>query len=145
MSRWSLLVLACTVGFAVQHPLSGQSSIRPLRRREIPCQVQYAQAVQTIGLARWSAPEPERPAIERLLNAAAKAKELVDASFLQWHFPLCSDDTLLRLRSSVDRLQANGWFPTSPEEQREAQAAAANAELLKAMEPGLASDYKSQK
>lgn len=113
-----------------------QGTDRSLRPREIPCQTQYAQAVQTIGVARWSAPEAERPAIERLLNAAAKAKELVDSSFLQWEAPLCSADTLSKLHTSVYRLQANRWLPENPQEQREAEATAANAELLKAMDAG---------
>jgi hypothetical protein len=110
-----------------------QSHGRALNQRQVPCQTQYAQAVQTIGMARWSAPEAERPAIERLLNAASKAKELIDASFLQWDDSLCSTETIGRLRSSVDRLQANGWLPVTPEQRREAEAAAVNEELLKAL------------
>src|ERR1700694_4715201 len=85
-----------------------QPGARSLRQREVPCQVQYTQAVESIGLARWSAPEGERPSIERLLNAAAKAKELVDASFVQYEPSLCSSETLGRLHASVDRLQNNG-------------------------------------
>ncbi|MDP9038221.1 MAG: hypothetical protein M3O02_02970 [Acidobacteriota bacterium] len=122
--------------FPAAYDAAGQGPGRSLRQREVPCQSVYAQAVQTIGLARWSAPEAERPAIERLLNAAAKAKELVDSSFLQWEAPLCSADTLTRLHTSIGRLQANRWLPETPEEQREAEAAAANAELLKAMDAG---------
>ncbi|GAC1416613.1 MAG: hypothetical protein NVSMB62_06460 [Acidobacteriaceae bacterium] len=118
------------------HSCWSQAADRSLRQREVPCQAQYAQAVQTIGVARWSAPEPERPAIERLLNAAAKAKELVDSSFLQWEAPLCSSDTLAKLHTSVDRLQANRWLPETAQEKREAEATAVNAELLKAMDAG---------
>lgn len=110
---------------------------RSLKQREIPCEVQYAQAVETIGVARWSAPESERPSIERLLNAAAKAKELIDASFLQYDAALCSAETLGRLHTAVSRLQSNGWLPATPEERRGAEAAAVNAELLKAMDTGL--------
>ncbi len=129
----ALLVVALTP--ALQYA-SAQGPGRSLHQREIPCQAQYAQAVQTIGMARWTAPEPERPAIERLLNAAAKAKELVDSSFLQWEAPLCSAETLVRLHTSVERLQLNHWLPETPEDQRAAEAAAANAELLKAMDSG---------
>ena len=117
--------------------LAAQPGGRSLKQREIPCQTQYTQAVETIGLARWSAPEVERPAIERLLNAAAKAKELIDASFLQYDSSLCSAETLGRLHASIDRLHSNGWMPSTPEEHRDAQAAAVNAELLKAMDVGM--------
>jgi hypothetical protein len=117
-------------------PALAQSIPKTLHQREIPCQTQYAQAVQTIGLARWSAPESERPALERLLNAAATAKSLIDSSFLQWEAPLCSAETLGRLKTSVDRVRANRWLPETPEQEREATAAAANAELLKAMDAG---------
>jgi hypothetical protein len=88
-------------------------------------------------LARWSAPESERPSIERLLNAAVEAKELIDGDFLQWVDPLCSAETLSQLRLAVDRLEGNKWFPSSPEERRPVQAEAANAELLKAIQAGL--------
>jgi hypothetical protein len=137
MRQWLLSAVACAAGLGGVGQFLAQPPIRPLKQREIPCQVQYAQAVQTIGLARWTAPEPERPSIERLLNAAAHAKELVDGSFLDWAFPLCSGETLSRLQASVDRLDANGWLPTSPEDKRDAQAAAANAELMKAMQAGV--------
>jgi hypothetical protein len=137
MRQWLLSVVACAVGLGGVGQAFAQSQIRPLKRREVPCQVQYAKAVQTIGLARWTAPEPERPSIERLLNAAAHAKELVDGRFLEWDFPLCSRETLSQLQASVDRLDANGWLPTSPEDKRDAQAVAANAELMKAMQAGL--------
>lgn len=129
------VVLVATMMSAI-HSSRGQAPDRSLRQREVPCQAQYAQAVQTIGVARWSAPEPERPAIERLLNAAAKAKELVDSSFLQWEAPLCSMDTLSKLHTSVDRLQANRWLPETAPEKRAAEATAVNAELLKAMDAG---------
>ena len=135
--RLSLLpVILCAGLGALQHAVA-QTPIRPLKHREIPCQVQYAQAVRTISLARWSAPESERPGIERLLNAAAEAKELVDGEFLQWVDILCSTDTLSQLQLSVDRLEQNKWPPLSPEERRVAQATAANAELLKAIQAGL--------
>jgi hypothetical protein len=132
--RWIGLLLV-----AAPHSLFCQT--RPaLVPRETPCQVQYARAVEVIGLARWSAPEAERPSIERLLNAAAKAKELVDSSFLQWEAPLCSTETLGRLHASVETIQSNRWLPSTPEAQRAAQAAAANAELLKAIGAGLSVD-----
>jgi hypothetical protein len=135
--RQSLLPVLLCAGLGAVQSVIAQAPIRPLKQRLIPCQVQYAQSVQTIGLARWSAPESERPGIERLLNAAAEAKELVDEDFLQWVDTLCSTDTLSQLRGSVDRLEANKWLPSSPEEKRTAQAAAANAELLKAIQAGL--------
>jgi hypothetical protein len=128
------LMLVCTPAITL---LAAQPGDRSLKQRDVPCQVQYAQAVETIGLARWSAPEPERPSIERLLNAAAKAKELIDASFQQYDTALCSSETLGRLHASVDRLQSNGWLPSTPEERRDAEAAAVNAELLKAMDAGM--------
>jgi hypothetical protein len=127
------LMLVCMSAVSV---FAAQPASRSLKQRDVPCQAQYAQAVETIGLARWSAPEAERASIERLLNAAAKAKELIDASFLQYDPALCSAETLGRLHASVDRLQSNGWLPSSPEERRDAQAAAVNAELLKAMDAG---------
>ena len=136
-----LLRLVCFVAvlgtFPFVEPAVSQTPEHSLHSREVPCQTQYAKAVQTIGLARWSAPEAERPSIERLLNAASKAKELVDASFLQWEQSLCSTETLSKLHVSVDRLESNHWVPTSPEDLRAAQAAAANAELLKAMDAGM--------
>ena len=115
---------------------TAQSPSHELVQRQVPCQAQYASAIETIGLARWSAPEAERPSIERLLNAAAKAKELVDASFLKWQVQLCSSETLGRLHASVQTIESNGWLPTSPEDRRQAEAAAANAELLKAISDG---------
>lgn len=115
---------------------AAQPGGHPLKQREVPCQTQYAEATEIIGLARWSAPEAERPSIERLLNAAARAKELVDASFLQYDASLCSTETLGRLHASVDRLKSNGWLPTTPDQRRDAEAAAANAELLKAIDAG---------
>lgn len=126
-------VLVCAPAVSL---LAAQPAGRSLHERDIPCQTQYAQAVGTIGLARWSAPEGERPSIERLLNAAAKAKELIDASFLHYDSSLCSAETLGRLHGSVERLQNNGWLPEGPEQRRDAQAAAVNAELLKAMDAG---------
>lgn len=129
-----VVVLLCAPAVSM---LAAQPGRRSLKQREVPCQTQYAQAVDTIGMARWSAPEAERPAIERLLNAAAKAKELIDASFLQYDASLCSADTLGRLHASLDRLRSNGWLPPTPEERRDAQAAAVNAELLKAIEAGM--------
>jgi hypothetical protein len=125
------------LGLGKVQAVIAQTPIRPLKQRVIPCPVQYAEAVRTIGLARWSAPEAERPGIERLLNAAAGAKELVDGDFLEWVEPLCFTETLAQLRLSVERLEANKWLPSSPEERRVAQAAAANAELLKAIQAGL--------
>jgi len=135
--RLSLLPVILFAGLGAAQYAVAQTPIRPLKHREIPCQVQYAQAVRSIGLARWSAPESERPSIERLLNAAAEAKELIDGDFFQWVDPLCSAETLSQLRLSVDRLEGNKWFPSSPEERRPAQAEAANAELLKAIRAGL--------
>ena len=135
--RQSLLPVLLCAGLGVVQSALAQTPMRPLKQRVIPCQVQYAQAVRTIGLARWSAPESERPGIERLLNAAAEAKELVDGEFLQWVDILCSTDTLSQLQLSVDRLEQNKWPPLSPEERRVAQATAANAELLKAIQAGL--------
>lgn len=129
-----VLVLACTPVISLW---AAQPGVRPLKQRPVPCQTQYTQAVETIGLARWSAPNPERPSIERLLNAAAKAKELVDASFLQYDASLCSAETLGRLHVSVNRLQSNGWLPSTPDERRDAQAAAVKAELLKAIDAGM--------
>lgn len=122
---------------SAQAPLARRTSGMELRRRAIPCGDQYRTAVETIGLALWAAPETQRPAIERLLNAAAQARELVGASESGWIWPLCSDDTLARLHSSVARLESNGWLPKTPAERREAETAAANAELLKAMDAGL--------
>ena len=137
MRRWLPSLIVSLAGLGAAQAVFAQAANHPLKQREVPCQVQYAKAVETIGLARWSAPESQRPSIERLLNAAAGAKELVDGNFLEWTFPLCSEETLSQLRASTGRLEANGWLPTSPEEKRDAQAAAANAELLKAMQAGL--------
>ncbi len=114
-----------------------QVPIRPLKIRERPCQLQYAQAIQTIGLARWSAPDYARPSLERLLNAAARAKELVDVDFQQWVLPLCSTETLSRLKTSVDLIETNRWLPVDPEDRRDAEVTAANSELLKALGAGL--------
>lgn len=130
----SRLVIACIPAVSAGAAQPGGHS---LRQRDVPCQAQYTQAVETIGLARWSAPEVERPSIERLLNAAAKAKELVDASFVQYEPSLCSPETLRRLHASLDKLERNGWLPATPEERRGAEVAAVNAELLKAMDAGL--------
>lgn len=137
MLRRDLLVLTAFLVALVVPYVSAQQSGHGLVERQVPCQTQYAKAVETIGLARWSAPEPERPSIERLLNAASKAKELVDASFLQWEAPLCSAETLGKLHASVQTIESKGWLPATPEERREAEAAAANAELLKAINDGL--------
>lgn len=137
MFRRDLLILsAFMVAPAVLH-VAAQQGAHVLVPRQVPCQIQYAKAVETIGLARWSAPEAERPSIERLLNAASKAKELVDASFEKWEAPLCSAETLGKLHASVQTIESNGWLPATPEERREAEAAAANAELLKAINAGL--------
>jgi len=137
MRRWLPSLIVSLAGVGAAQAVSAQIAIRPLKQREVPCQVQYAKAVETIGLARWSAPEAQRPSIERLLNAAAGAKELVDGTFLEWSAQLCSDETLTQLHVSTDRLEANGWLPSSPEDKRNAEAAAANDELLKAMRAGL--------
>ena len=135
LHRFTSIIVVLMVVFPLAHA-EAQSGGHTLKRRDVPCQAQYSQAVQTIGMARWSAPEPERPPIERLLNAAANAKELVDSSFLQWEASLCSANTLARLQRSVEKLQSSGWLPTTAEEQRQAEAAAANAELLKAIDAG---------
>jgi hypothetical protein len=136
MHRWFLLWVLGTMGFGWTVADYAQTPIRPLKQRERPCQLQYAQAIQTIGIARWSAPESARPGLERLLNAAARAKEFVDVDFQEWVWPLCSTETLSQLHLSVDRIQANGWLPADPEDQRDAKVAAANSELLKALDAG---------
>lgn len=137
MLRRDLLLLTAVL-VAPAAPYAAAQAPRPgLVPRQVPCQAQYARAVETIGLARWSAPEAERPSIERLLNAAAKAKELVDASFLKWQAQLCSSETLTELRASVQTIESNGWLPATPEDRRQAEAAAANAELLKAISDGM--------
>jgi hypothetical protein len=136
MRRWLLPLVLGAVGLGWTVADYAQVPIRPIKIRKRPCQLQYAQAVQTIGLARWSAPESARPSLERLLNAAARAKELVDVDFQQWVWPLCSTETLSQLRISVDRIEANRWLAADPEDQRDAQVTAANSELLKALDAG---------
>jgi hypothetical protein len=111
---------------SVARPATNAVTAPPASRHHQPevtselsiCRKRYADAVYTIGLALWTAPEVQHRALERLLNAAAAAQSAaMDPEPSEQGKAFCSDSTLNDLEATVVRLKAKGWVPLTDVEE----------------------------
>jgi hypothetical protein len=99
------------------------------------CRKRYADAVYSIGLALWTAPELQHRALERLLNAAAAAQSAAeDPNSTDQGKAFCSDATLSDLEATVVRLKAKGWVPMTQVEEHVTHTTNVSDELKHALD-----------